>query len=275
MTTIVSIDTMPLYTHLHRIEKGLAALGVGPRDAIRPEQLFPLDQWHYRGTESVRHAAEHLDLNAASTVLDIGSGVGGPARFLAHTIGCHVTALELQPQLDEIATDLTRRCGLTDRVTHLCGDALDHPIADLSFDAVVSWMVIHHILDRPRLCRRIAGALRPGGGCYIEDLYLRQSISGQDLSDVRDILFGKSMSPIDEFINNLRDAGLARVAAIDLTAEVTPFVVARLASWQQDQTSHTRNYGEEAYAALEHFFAVVARLFLDGKIGCVRLTATT
>jgi hypothetical protein len=79
------IASMPLYTHVDRIERGLAAQGIRPGDAIRPEQLFPLDQWHYHGTDAIRDAARFLGLGRQSHVLDIGAGVGGPARFLAHT----------------------------------------------------------------------------------------------------------------------------------------------------------------------------------------------
>jgi hypothetical protein len=69
------LSAMPRYTNLDRIARGLAVQGIGPGDPIRPEQLFT------------------LDLGLQSRVLDIGAGVGGPARYLAHTTGCHVTAL--------------------------------------------------------------------------------------------------------------------------------------------------------------------------------------
>src|ERR1700730_1991282 len=116
MSSSAPIESMPLYTHLDRIDKGLAALGIGPREPRRPEHLFALDQWHYNGTEAVRLAAESLGLQSSSRVLDIGSGLGGPARFLSYTTGCHVAALELQPRLHEIAANLTQRCGLSERV---------------------------------------------------------------------------------------------------------------------------------------------------------------
>src|SRR6185436_19687834 len=156
------IAAMPLYTNLDRIERGLVAQGIGPGDPVRPEQLFALDQWHYYGTEAIAAAARAFDLGPQSRVLDIGAGVGGPARFLAHTTGCHVTALELQPELHAIGVDLTRRTGLVDRVSHVCGDALVEPLPEASFDAVVSFLAIVHILDRPRLFVRLASALRPG-----------------------------------------------------------------------------------------------------------------
>ena len=85
------LRSMPLYTHVERIARGLAARGIGPNDAIPTEQLFALDQWHYHGTDAVRDAARFLSLGPTSRVLDIGAGVGGPARFLAHATGCHVT----------------------------------------------------------------------------------------------------------------------------------------------------------------------------------------
>src|SRR5215471_18285129 len=169
MSGDTDIESIGLYTNLDRIARGLAGLGIGPADPIAPEQLFHLDQWHYHGTAAIDAAARSLALAPASRVLEVGSGIGGPARYLAHTVGCHVTALELQPKVHAIAADLTRRCGLDGRVAHVCGDALSYPMSDADFDAIVSWLALLHIPDRGRLLARLAQALRPGGGCYIED----------------------------------------------------------------------------------------------------------
>ena len=127
---------VPLYTHADRIARSLAALGIGPDDTIPIDQLFALDEWHYHGIDAIRDAAAFLAVGPTSRVLDIGAGVGGPARFLAQTTGCHVTALELQPELHRVGFDLTRRCGLADRVTHVGGDALSAPLPADVFDAV-------------------------------------------------------------------------------------------------------------------------------------------
>src|SRR3954452_24268437 len=174
------ISAMPLYTHLDRVTRGLAELGVGPDDPIRAEQLFALDQWHYHGTEAIAAGAAWLGLGPQSRVLEIGSGIGGPGRFLAHTTGCHVTAVELQSSLNEMAEDLTRRCGLADRINHVCGDALTVPLPEAAFDAVVSWLAIVHIPNRRLLLTRAAHCLRQDGGIYIEDLCMRAPFSDQD-----------------------------------------------------------------------------------------------
>jgi len=264
---------MPLYGDLDRVAKGLAAIGIGPEDPIKPEQLFPLDQWHYQGTEAVRRAAQHLGLNSSCRVLDVGSGIGGPARFLAHTVGCQVVALELQPRLHEIAADLTRRCGLTELVTHECGDVLVHPLPEAAFDAVVSWLVVHHIPDRPGVCARLVRALRPGGGCYIEDLYVRSVLSDEDLQDVRTVLVGNTVTGIAEFAAELRAAGFVNVGETDLTSDTKAFVAERMLGWQRDFDDNSRRYGIATCTALGAFYATVARLFGSGSLGCVSLTA--
>jgi len=273
MRDSVPIESMPLYANLDRIEKGIAGLGIGPNDPILPEQLFPLDQWHYYGVDAVRRASDELALRSGSRVLDVGSGIGGPARYLAHVVGCHVSALELQTQIHDIASGLTKRCGLGEHVTHLCGDVLDYPISEAAFDAVVSWLAVYHIPDRPRLFTKLAGALRPGGGCYIEDLYMRAPFSLEDLRDVHDVLVDNAMTTIDAFIADLKAAGFVRIQSTDLTDETKPFVAARLAAWQHDAVSRKHQYGPDAYAAMETFYSTVKRLFDNGSLGCLRLLA--
>ncbi len=268
-----TIAAMPLYTNLDRVARGLAALGIGPTDAIRPEQLFALDQWHYHGTDAVRDAAIRLGLKATDRVLDIGSGAGGPARFLAHTVGCRVTALELQPELHALAEDLTRRSGLNRLVTHVCGDALAYPLPEASFDACVSWLAVLHIPDRPRLFARLARVLRPGGRCFIEDLCRHAPFAPQDARDVRNIVYGLTVTSIADYAADLRTAGFVDVVTTDLTPDWAPYAAKRLAAWKAGRADYARVHGESAYAAQETFYTVIDRLYRSGALGGVRLEA--
>jgi cyclopropane fatty-acyl-phospholipid synthase-like methyltransferase len=273
MNDRAGIGSIGLYTNLDRIASGLAGLGIGPADPIAPEQLFPLDQWHYHGTAAIDAAAKALVLGPKSRVLEIGSGIGGPARYLAHAVGCHVTALELQPEVHAIAADLTRRCGLDGRVAHVCGDALSHPLPDAGFDAAVSWLAVLHIPDRARLLARIAQALRPGGGCAIEDFSMRAPFAPHDLRDLREIVFGITVTGIADYVRDLEAAGFVDIAATDMTEDWTPFVTQRLKAWRENHAAYARAHGKAAYVAQETFFAAVARLFESGSLGGVRLVA--
>jgi sterol 24-C-methyltransferase/phosphoethanolamine N-methyltransferase len=273
MTDQPGIETMPLYTHVDRIARGLAARGIAPNDLIPPEQLFSLDQWHYHGTDAIRDAASFLGLGPTSRVLDVGAGVGGPARFLAHTTGCHVTALELQRELHDIGVDLTRRAGLESQVTHACGDALTYPLSDLSFDAVISFLAVLHVPQRPRLMQRVARSLKQGGRCYIEDLCQRAPFAAADLQDVRRIVHGVTVTSIDNYARDLADAGLVDVVPTDLTPDWAPYAAERLQAWRAGRTAYVSVHGEGAWAAQELFYTVIDRLYRSGSLGGVRLTA--
>jgi len=204
-------------------------------------------------------------------VLDVGSGFGGSARYLAHTTRCHVTALELQPELHNIAVDLTRRTGLADRVTQLCGDALTYPLPDAGFDAIVSWLTVLRIPDRPGLPARFARLLRPGGACYIEDLCMRAPFAPQDLRNLRKFVFGVSVTSIEDYVRDCHAAGFAE--ATDPTGDWGPFAQTRLAAFRDNHAAYARERGEDAYAAQERFFAVIAGLYNNGSLGGVRVVA--
>jgi len=267
------LRAVPLYTHVDRVARGLAARGIEPDDAIPPAELFALDQWHYHGTDAIRDAAAFLGLGPASRVLDIGSGIGGPARFLAHTTGCHVTALELQPELHCVGLDLTRRSGLADRVTHLCGDALEQSLSPQAFDAVISFLAIVHIPHRPALMKRVRDALRPGGQCYFEDLACRAPFTPRDLDDLHRVVHGVSVTSIEDYAGDLRQASLFDVVATDLTDDWAPYAAGRLAGWRRDRKAYSAVSGQEAWAAQDLFYTVIDRLYRSGSLAGVRLTA--
>ncbi len=87
---------------------------------------------------------------AGLRIINIGSGLGGPARYLAGQYNCQVLAVELQDELHRTACELTERCRLGDQVTHVAGDflAVARHLAPSSYDAVVSW---YEILSFPRV----------------------------------------------------------------------------------------------------------------------------
>jgi SAM-dependent methyltransferase len=103
-------------------------------------------------------------------VIDIGSGIGGPSRYLAATYGCRVSGVDLTPEFVATAEDLTRRVGLADRVDFRVGSALDLPFPDASFDLAWTQNIAMNIADRPRFYGEIHRVLKPDGRLAIQDV---------------------------------------------------------------------------------------------------------
>jgi ubiquinone/menaquinone biosynthesis C-methylase UbiE len=142
-----------------------AALAVfGPEDRrLTPQQLAALDQFHTRGVAATAELARLAGIGAGMSVLDAGSGIGGPARFLAATTGCRVAGVDLSEPFTEAARYLTTRTGQDGQVWFDTASALALPFADGRFDAVLLQHVAMNIADRPGLYRELRRVLRPGG----------------------------------------------------------------------------------------------------------------
>ncbi|WP_295993860.1 class I SAM-dependent methyltransferase [Rugamonas sp.] len=125
--------------------------------------LAGLDQFHSRGLAATRDFISLLDIDAGMRVLDAGSGLGGPARYVAETHGCHVTGVDLTDSFVAVATLLAERTGMGALVDYRVGDLLALDFADASFDVVYTQHVAMNIGQRARLYSEIARVLKPGG----------------------------------------------------------------------------------------------------------------
>jgi sarcosine/dimethylglycine N-methyltransferase len=154
-----------------RLRQALAALG--PDDQrLTPRQLGALDQFHTRGLAATAELSGLAGITADAAVLDVGSGIGGPARFLAATHGCRVTGIDLSEPFVETARYLTERTGQNDLVSFQTGSALDLPFADENFDVALLQHVAMNIADRARLYREVRRVLKPGGRFATFDVVL-------------------------------------------------------------------------------------------------------
>ena len=154
-----------------RLKLALAAFG--PEDQrLTPQQLAALDQFHTRGLAATAELAKLAGISPGMAVLDVGSGVGGPARYLAASCGCQVTGVDLSAPFVDAARYLTERTGQGALVSFQTGSALELPFDAASFDAVLLQHVAMNIADRPRLYREIRRVLKPGGRFATYDVVL-------------------------------------------------------------------------------------------------------
>ncbi len=150
----------------------LDALGSAGHDIERltPDQLAPVDEFHIGGRQATAEFAAQLGLHPGLRLLDVGSGIGGPARYFAHAHGCHVVGIDLTEAFVRVATDLTRRAGLSNAVKFRQGSALDLPFEAERFDAATLIHVGMNIEDKASLFAGVRAALKPGGCFGIFDL---------------------------------------------------------------------------------------------------------
>ena len=132
--------------------------------------LGTVDEFHIRGRKATLELGQTLNLNAGSSVLDIGSGLGGPARTLAETYGCQVTGIDLTQEFCDTATTLSTWVGLSDRVAFQQGDATHLPFADGLFDAAITIHVAMNIAAKDRMYAEARRVLRPGALFGIYDV---------------------------------------------------------------------------------------------------------
>jgi len=140
----------------------LRGTGLDP-DALDIDALAPLDEFHARGRAATVALAELAGVRPGERVLDVGAGIGGPARVLAARRDARVTALDATSRFCTISARLTRGAGLSRRVRVVCGDALNLPFADATFDLSWTQAVAQNIADKERLIAELARVVVPGG----------------------------------------------------------------------------------------------------------------
>ncbi|WP_204623531.1 class I SAM-dependent methyltransferase [Crenalkalicoccus roseus] len=217
----------------------------GDPDHPSEEALAELGEFHTRGREATAELGRALALAPGESVLDVGSGIGGPSRHLARAHGCHITGIDLTEEYCRTATALAERLGLADRVAYRHGSALAMPFADASFDAAYTQHVAMNIADKPRLYAEIARVLKPGGRFGLYDLL--QGPGGEPHYPVpwaRDAATSFLITP-EALRDLLVQAGFAILSWRDTGAEVR--------AWLDELRAHQRR-GEAVASPLPVLF---------------------
>ena len=199
---------------------------------ITAGKLAALDQFHIGGLTATIELARRATITPRMRVLDAGSGLGGPARWLAESIGCRVTGVDLSPNYVAVARLLTDRSGLADKVDFEVGDLSRLGFDDETFDLVWTQHVAMNIRDRPTLYGELRRVLKPGGTLAFFDPVsgdagepFHYPVPWAETDDISALLTGQETKAA------LEDAGF-RVASVE---DVTPLAF----GWAMEQRQQT------------------------------------
>jgi sarcosine/dimethylglycine N-methyltransferase len=153
-----------------RILTAIRAAGLNPDQRLSPDDLAALDHFHTGGLRASLELLEVSQIKAGDRVLDIGAGLAGPARMLAHKLGCNIDCIELSPDYCVGAALLNRLTGLERQIAVHEGSALDMPFEDDAFDAAWMQNVGMNIADKRKLYTEVRRALKPGGRFAFQEM---------------------------------------------------------------------------------------------------------
>jgi SAM-dependent methyltransferase len=168
--------------------------------------------------EELRHYLSSLEVTAASHVLDVGSGSGGPALFLARTVGCQVTGVDLNPSSTTTANAWAHALGLDTLVHFQHADASQRlPFVEHSFTTVIAIDSMNHVPGRLQVLQEWSRVLRPGGRLLFTDPTIVTGILSNEEIAARSAIGYMLFTPLGENERLIQQAGLRLVQTLDVT----------------------------------------------------------
>ncbi|ETW95636.1 MAG: hypothetical protein ETSY1_29770 [Candidatus Entotheonella factor] len=263
-------DTHPI--NEDEILAKLVAAGVD-LEHLTEDDLKDFDQDHYGGIEVVEVLAERAGIRRHHHVLDVCSGMGGPARWLAHRIGCRVTGLDITASRVEAAQRLSQRVHLDHLVDFVHGDATAMPLPEASYDVVISQEAWLHIPAKPGVVAECTRVVKPGGIIAFTDVILRAPLGPEAESRMASEMQAPGVSSIDHYLELLR-ANQCRVTSWeDLSTEWTDVLVNRLEMFRTLRDTTVAKFGEAHFERWDRTYDFYVGLFVAGKLGGVRIVA--
>ena len=217
--------------------------------------------------DELRRYIAFLDLKRRDEVLEIGSGSGGPALFLAETVGCRVTGLDINEFGIKNSVELARRRGLESRAEFRLADASQPlPFEADAFDAIVCNDAICHIAGRLEVLKEWRRTLKPGGRMLFTDaLVLTGVVSHEEIAG-RSSIGNYFFVPDGENERLIKEAGFELIRRDDLTA-----IAANVAGrWRDARARHraeiVRLEGETNFNGLQDFLECVHTLCGENRL---------
>jgi SAM-dependent methyltransferase len=270
MRVIEFYDRHPI-SEEHVLDAVQRAGGAPPQHA---DELFPFDQDHYGGLAAVDTLATRAGITAASRVLDLCAGLGGPARFLASRRGCRVVGVELNAGRARGMARLSRLVRLDARVRVIRADATALPLGTGCVDACVSQEALLHIADKRAVLAEAHRVLRPGGRLAFTDWIAHPTLGDGERRRLDEWMAAVTLQSLPGYRVLLGRAGFHAVTSEDLSEEWRPILRERLAMYRGMRHSMVRRLGERRYAEYDQLYTFFVGLVEAGKLGGGRFSGS-
>jgi len=267
---IIYYDTHPINEHqiLEKLERDGIAL-----EGLTEAELQNYDQDHYGGLEITEQLTVDAEIDASHHVLDVCSGMGGPARYFSYHHGCRVTGLDLTESRVAGAKRLTALAGLGHLVDFQEGNAQAMPFEDDKFDVAISQEALLHVPNKGAVIRECGRVLKPGGMIAFTDLTQRQSLSNQAMEKVGKALASVNFATAENYREWLRASGFEITVDVDRSEELKAILTERLAMYKALGDQTRARFGEGREKEWEEGYSFFVESVVAGRLGGCRFAA--
>ena len=217
--------------------------------------------------EEYRHWAAWLDLHESSHVLEVASGAGGPAIFLAGLSGARVTGIDINTHGVAAAIQSAHAHDLADRVAFEEVDAgAILPFPDLAFDALLCIDSANHFAHRLHVLKEWHRILKPGAKALFTDPVVLTGLVSNEEFAVRSSIGYFLFAPPGVNERLIQEAGFELARQEDVTETAAAVSKRWYDARADDYDALVQIEGEERYAGLQQFFSVVHRLTSERRL---------
>ena len=252
-----------------QIFDAVTARGIAKKD-ITEEVLQLHDQDHYGGTQAVDRLMTQAAFISSDHLLDVCSGVGGPARYISWKSGCRVTGLDLTASRVAGAIELTEAARMSERVDFVQGNALEMPFDDHSFTCVIGQEAFAHIPNKKQLISECARVLKHQGRMVFSDIMSHQKLSQDNADRLFEGMRFSEIATLQDYTSWLASAGFTTVQTTDLSSEWTRILVDRHAMYRSLENQTVSRLGREHFdrydRAYEHFVGLYKSGVMSGAL---------
>ena len=243
------------------------------RERLTEEILKDFDQDHFGGVEANDILAAKAGIAKQHRVLDVCSGMGGPARYLADRFGCEVVGLDYTRTRYLAAQRLTAMVHLEHLVSFEYGNALDMPFDARTFDVVIGQEAWCHVPVKPRLISESARVVKRGGAIAFTDILRHATLTDAEMERLRREMTFPSLETLDGYASLLKGQSCQMIARDDLSEQWAQILVKRLAMYRSLEDETVRKFGAEHFRKWDDTYAFFVELFGAGKLGGGRFVA--